>query len=81
VDNGWRPMEQKDRALSEEMVRYLCNFTKTGDPNRGDQVALWTPAQKAGKQVLRMGEKPTAMAKLSMLKLIYTMLTNKAVGE
>ena len=81
VDNGWRPMEQKDRSLSEEMVRYLCNFAKTGDPNHGDQVALWTPAQKAGKQVLRMGEKPTAMAKLSMLKLIYTMLTNKAVGE
>ncbi|MBR5294138.1 MAG: carboxylesterase family protein [Oscillospiraceae bacterium] len=81
VDNGWRPMEQKDRALSEEMVRYLCNFAKTGDPNRGDQVALWTPAQSAGKQVLRMGEKPTAMGKLSMLKLIHTMLTNKAVGE
>ena len=81
VDNGWRPMEQKDRALSEEMVRYLCNFAKTGDPNRGEQVAAWTPAQKAGKQVLRMGEKPTAMAKLSMLKLIYTMLTNKVVGE
>ena len=81
VDNGWRPMEQKDRALSEEMVRYLCNFAKTGDPNRGDQVALWTPAQKAGKQVLRMGEKPTAMGRLSMLKLIHTMLTNKAVGE
>ena len=81
VDNGWRPMEQKDRALSEEMVRYLCNFAKTGDPNRGEQVAVWTPAQKAGKQVLRMGEKPTAMGKLSMLKLIYTMLTNKAVGE
>lgn len=81
VDNGWRPMEQKDRSLSEEMVRYLCNFAKTGDPNRGEQVAVWTPAQKAGKQVLRMGEKPTAMGKLSMLKLIYTMLTNKAVGE
>ena len=81
LDNGWRPMEQKDRSLSEEMVRYLCNFAKTGDPNRGEQVVSWTPAQKAGKQVLRMGEKPTAMGKLSTAKLIYTMLTNKAVGE
>ena len=81
LDNCWRPMEDKDRSLSEEMVRCLCNFVKTGDPNQGDQVALWTPAQSAGKQVLRMGEKPTAMGKLSMLKLIHTMLTNKAVGE
>ena len=81
VDHCWRPMEEKDRRLSEEMVRRLCNFVKTGDPNQGERVSNWTPAQTAGKQVLRMGEKPTAMAKPSMMKLIHTMLTNKAVGE
>ena len=28
-----------------------------------------------------LGEKPTQMGKPSMMKMIYTMLTNKAVGE
>jgi hypothetical protein len=35
----------------------------------------------ATKKVLRLGEKDTAMGKANKLKLIYTMLTNKAVGE
>ena len=74
-------MEAKDHALSGEMVRYLCNFAKNGDPNLGEQVAPWTEAQSAGKQVLCMGEEPGRMRKIPMLKLIHTMLTNKAVGE
>ena len=74
-------MEAKDRSLSEEMIRYLCNFVKTGDPNRGEVVPRWSRAQVSGKKVLCIGEKPGTMAKPSMLKLIRTMLTNKAVGE
>jgi hypothetical protein len=31
--------------------------------------------------VLILGEKPTQMAKPNIFKMIYTMLTNKAVGE
>ena len=31
--------------------------------------------------LLRLGEKPTHMGKASMLKLVKTLLTNKAVGE
>jgi len=81
LNNCWRPMEEKDQALSEEMVRYLCNFTKTGDPNRGEEVCPWTAAQSSGKKVLCMGEAASAMHKPSALKLIYTMFTNKAVGE
>ena len=81
LENCWRPMEETDRSLSEQMVQYLCNFVKNGDPNRGEAVPRWDPAQSAGKKVLRMGESPAAMVKPSMLKLIKTMLTNKAVGE
>ena len=81
LDNCWRPMEAKDHALSGEMVRYLCNFAKNGDPNLGGKVTPWTEAQSAGKQVLCMGEEPGRMRKIPMLKLIHTMLTNKAVGE
>ena len=81
LENCWRPMEQKDRDLSEEMVRYLCNFAKSGDPNCGDAVPAWQPAGKDQKQVIRLGEGATAMGNPAMLKMIYTMLTNKAVGE
>ncbi len=81
LENCWRPMEEKDRALSEEMVRYLCNFAKTGDPNQGEEASLWTAAQSSGKNVLCMGEGNSAMRKPSAWKLVHTMLTNKAVGE
>jgi len=79
LENCWRPMEDKDYALSEQMVDYLCNFAKTGDPN-GKGLPLWQPQRKAGKKVLRLGEKDTHMGSVSTAKLVYTMMTNKAVG-
>ena len=79
LTNCWRPMEQKDYALSDQMTTYLCNFAKNGDPN-GESQPIWTPAAK-DKKVLMIGEKPTQMGNPSMLKLTKTMLTNKAVGE
>ena len=80
LPNCWRPMEEKDYRLSEEMVRYLCGFATNGDPN-GEGLPTWEPSVSGGKQVLCMGEKTTAMAKPPMGKLIKIMLTNKAVGE
>ena len=77
--NGWRPWKKKDGAISEQMVSYLCNFVKKGDPN-GEGLPLWQPAQEK-KQVLRIGEGQTRMGRASMLKLVKTLLTNKAVGE
>ena len=81
LGNCWRPMEEKDQTLSEEMVRYLCNFAETGDPNKGEEVNLWAAAQASGKNVLCMGEGNSVMRKPSVWKLVCTMLTNKAVGE
>ena len=80
LDNCWRPMEQKDRELSEQMTDYLTNFCKFGDPN-GTGLTEWLPAGKKQGKVLRMGEGDTRMGGVSMLKLVKTMLTNKAVGE
>lgn len=81
LDNCWRPMEQKDRELSEQMVAYLTNFAKTGNPNKTGSLPTWIASDKTQKKVLCLGEKPTHMGKASMLRLIKTMLTNKAVGE
>ena len=81
LPNCWRPMEEKDYALSEQMVFYLCNFAKTGDPNKAAVLPTWIASDKKQKRVLIMGEKDSYMGKPSMLKMIHTMLTNKAVGE
>ena len=77
LENCWRPMTEKDFDLSNQMTDYLTNFCKYGDPN-GAGLAAWIPA---GKRVLCLGEEKTHMGKASMAKLIYTMATNKAVGE
>ena len=80
LDNCWRPMEKKDHDLSNQMTDYLTNFCKTGDPN-GSGLHSWNSAGKKQGQVLRLGEGQTRMGAVSMVKLIKTMLTNKAVGE
>ena len=81
LDNCWRPMEEKDRALSDQMVSYLCNFAKNGDPNRAAQLPTWIASDKIQPRVMILGEKPTGMGKPNLLKMVWTMLTNKAVGE
>jgi len=80
LDNCWRPMTEKDRALSDEMVTRLCNFAKNGDPN-GDGLVRWEPCTAEHKKSLRLGEKDTHMGNPNKFKMIWTMLTNKAVGE
>ena len=80
LENGWRPMTDKDRALSDQMASYLCNFARNGDPN-GDDLPRWMPFGKAQQKALRMGEGETRMGAPGMLKMFCTMLTNKAVGE
>ena len=81
LPNCWRPMEQKDYDLSQQMTDYLCNFATNGDPNKAAQLPTWIASDRTQKRVLILGEKPTGMRKPNMLKMIHTMLTNKAVGE
>lgn len=81
LKNCWRPLEQKDFEISEQMVSYLCNFAKKGDPNQGGVLPTWIASDKSQPRVLRIGEGNTRMGKPSMAKMIVTMLTNKAVGE
>ena len=80
LENCWRPMEQKDFDLSNQMTDYLTNFCKSGNPN-GSNLTEWIPSAKNQRSVLRLGEGVTRMAAPSMAKLIKIMLTNKAVGE
>ena len=81
LENCWRPMEQKDRELCEQMVSYLCNFVRSGNPNKTGELPTWIASDKTQKRVLRLGEKATRMNKPSTLKMVATMLTNKAPGD
>ena len=81
LEKCWRPIEEKDVALSEQMTDYLCNFVRSGDPNKAAQLPTWIASGSNQKRVLCMGEKDTHMGKPNLLKLIGIMLTNKAVGE
>ena len=76
----WRPMRQKDYELSELMTDYLCNFARNGNPNGAD-LPEWTAADGHKRNAMIIGENAPGMRKPGMLKMIVTMLTNKAVGE
>ena len=80
LDNGWRPFTEKDRQLSEEMVSYLTNFAKTGDPN-GSGLAEWKAQEEGQDLVMRLGEEPSHMGDVSMEKLYETMRSSHAEGE
>ena len=79
LDNGWRPWEEQDRRIASMMSDYLVNFVKTGNPN-GEGLPVWESAQDS-KKSLFIGEGEPKMAKPNNAKLLWTMLTTKAVGE
>lgn len=56
----WRPMEEKDYTLSRQMVQYLCNFVRSGDPNDG-KLPQWRASQKEDPAVMLLGEQETGM--------------------
>ena len=63
------------------VAEYLCNFAKTGNPNKGGELPTWIASGKGQNRVLILGEKDTHMGKPNLLKMICTMLTTKPVGE
>ncbi len=66
---SWRPWQEKDQALSRQMVGYLCNFVKTGDPN-GPGLPRWEPSSREQTKVLLLGQQQTQMRAVSRLKLL-----------
>ena len=68
--NGWRPYGKRDYEASEQLMDYLANFARTGDPN-GPALPPW----QRGKAALRIAPEGTAMGHISYLKLLRNMLT------
>ena len=71
---------KKDTALSAQMVDYLTNFAKTGDPNGAD-LPQWQTVTAQQTDFLRLGEEPTHMSSVDVQKLLWTMQNVPAVGE
>ena len=42
MDRSWRPFGREDEELKDEMVHYVANFAKWGNPN-GDGLPYWPP--------------------------------------
>ncbi len=57
----WRPMEEKDYALSRQMVDYLCSFVRTGDPNGSGAQPVWRASVADDPAVMLLGEQETGM--------------------
>ncbi len=79
LGNCWRPMTERDRELSGQMVSYLCNFAASGSPD-GENLPEWKKCTDR-KSVMCFTDSSTQMSKVNMKKLTVTTLTNKPVGE
>ncbi len=69
IPDGSKLFDARDRALSDEMMRYVLNFLRTGDPN-GDGLPAWEKAD--GGRLMEFGE-TTAMRDEQSLALFDVM--------
>lgn len=77
LENSWRPFNEKDIELANEMSDRLCAFAKNGDPNCKNYVH-WN---SNNKKALIWGDNNTKEGKPSSIRLWITMFTNEAPGE
>ena len=78
LKNSWRPFEEKDYILMDNMVTYLCEFAKKGNPNN-DTLPLWKPVSKKYTKAMILGEGNLRMEKVNELKLFWK-LFKRPVG-
>ena len=74
LDTSWRPYRDRDKQVSRQMLDYLSNFARIGDPN-GSHLPKWNKMSRGSDKVLCFTLKKTAMGRPSYLKLTRNMLT------
>lgn len=79
LEDSWRPFGEEDYALRENMISYLINFMKTGDPNGGG-LPEWTPYNQS-KKFMVFDEKPPRMGKAEVGRLIKNTLHPRWIGK
>ena len=73
LGSSWRPFRERDREVSSQMLDYLANFSRNGDPN-GSNLPVWNKTDRNSSKVLRFSLKDTKMVKPAYLKPIRNML-------
>lgn len=80
LSHCWRPFTQRDQELSHQMVDYLVQFAKTGNPNNPN-CPTWNPIDQQQEQMMVFSDTFTAMGDVDVDKLTHTMMTKPSVGE
>ena len=74
LEKSWRPYGERDREASNEMMDYLANFARTGDPN-GANLPAWKKAGGVRTRVLHIAPKATKMGHVHYFTMLKNMLT------
>ena len=74
LEQSWRPYGERDHEASREMMEYIANFVRTGDPN-GEGLPAWKPAAKHDGAVLCFRKARTVMGRPDYAKMTKNMLT------
>ena len=75
LDFNWRPFEDIDYEISNQLSGAICAFVKTGNPNC-DAVPLW---QAGYENPMHFCEK-TGTAKWDTFKNLHSTFTSKGMG-
>lgn len=78
LPHSWRPFTGEDYTLFENMLAYLSNFVKQGDPN-GDGLAPWLPYNQS-KQFMIFDEDTPRMGKAEVIRLIKNTIHSNGIG-
>ena len=74
LDRSWRPYAARDREISAQLMDYLANFARRGDPN-GPGLPRWEKAGKGARAaVLRIRTRGTKMGRTPYGKLLLGFL-------
>ena len=73
LEGSWRPFTDRDREVSLQMMDYLANFVKKGDPN-GPGLPAWNRTDRNAHRVLCLNIRETKMGHPSYFKLVKNML-------
>ena len=69
--SSWRPYDEVDKQRADDLINYLVNFIKTGDPNDAEH-PIW---KKDSKRALRITRDRIYMSKPDKLQLTYRTIT------
>lgn len=70
LDMSWRPFTQIDYRIADNLVNYVTEFVKTGNPNHGSLVK-WEPLTHKSTRFLRLGDEEAAMYQPPVERLMH----------